>query len=516
MPVPDENPRRTRGPARPARPGLRTRTLPADARRARRAAAVRPIAALVLLPLLFGTARAAAQPVVRDVFPPEEYAARRARVMAAIGDAVAVIQGTTERPGEQPLRQSNQFHYVSGVVAPRALLVIDGRSKRSTLYLEPETERRVRVMFGPLPEPGDSTARATGMDAVLERGAFGDAVAQLAREGRTIYTPFRPEVLGSASAGDVVRLAKATRDDPWDGRISRVESFIARLRERAPGSEIRDLDPILDSLRATKSPREIEVIREATRITGLGIMEAMRDARPGMYEYELQADAEYVFKKHGSYGPAYFALIATGKNTFYTHYHANTARLESGDLVQFDYAPDYRNYTSDVTRVFPANGKFTPRQRELYTIYLRLYQALMTSIRVHATPAEIVEAAVAKMDSIMGSYRFTDAKIESAAARFVERYRNSRPRALGHTIGMEVHDVRSRTATLEPGLVFTIEPQLTLPEEHIGIRLEDVILMTETGYENLSAFVPIEVDDIERLMSQPGLSDAELRLPARQ
>ncbi|HET7622337.1 MAG TPA: Xaa-Pro aminopeptidase [Gemmatimonadaceae bacterium] len=474
------------------------------------------LALLLAVVLLLPAARAAAQPVITNVFPAEEYVARRARVMAAIGDGVAILQGTTERPGEQPLRQSNQFHYLSGVVAPRALLVLDGRTKRSTLYLEPETERRVQVMFGPLLEPGDSAARVTGTDAVLPRVEFADAVAALAREGRMIYTPFRPEVLGSASAGDVVKLAKATREDPWDGRISRVESFIAKLREKSPRSEIRDLDPIIDTLRATKSPREIAVIREATRITGLGILEVMRDARPGMYEYELQAAAEYVFKKHGSYGPAYFALVATGRNTFYTHYHANTARLAAGDLVQFDYAPDYRNYTSDVTRIFPANGKFTARQRELYTIYLRLYQALLTSIRVHATPAEIVRDAVVKMDEVMAAYRFTDPKIREAAEHFVERYRKSEPRALGHTIGMEVHDVRLPTPTLEPGQIFTIEPQMTLPDEHIGLRLEDVILMTDSGYENLSAFVPVEVDDIERAMAGPGLSDALLRLPDRR
>jgi Xaa-Pro aminopeptidase len=468
---------------------------------------------VALLATAFPVAATLAQPVVTDVFPPEEYAARRAKVMTSIGDAVAILQGTTERPGEQPLRQSNQFHYLSGVVAPRALLIIDGRTKRSTLFLQPETERRVQVMFGPLLEPGDSAARATGMDAVLPREEFARALERLARDGRTIYTPFRPEVLGSASAGDVIRLAKATREDPWDGRVSREESFIAHLRERSPRSELRDLDPIVDTLRATKSAREVAVIREATRITGLGIMEAMRDARPGMHEYELQAAAEYVFKKHGSYGPAYFALVATGRNTFYTHYHANTARLTKGDLVQFDYAPDYRNYTSDVTRVFPADGKFTPRQRELYTIYLRLYQALLTSIRVHATPRDIVVDAVVKMDSIMKSYRFTDPRIRDAAVRFVERYRKSTPSALGHTIGMEVHDVRLPTSTLEPGQLFTIEPQMTIPEEHLGIRLEDVILMTDSGYENLSEFVPIEVEDIERLMAERGLSDSALRMP---
>src|SRR5262249_7092780 len=198
-----------------------------------------------------------------------------------------------------------------------------------------------------------------------------------------------------------------------------------------------------------------------------GIMEAMRDARPGMYEYELQAAAEYVFKKNGAYGPAYFALVATGRNTFYSHYHTGTAKLEDGDLVQFDYAPDYKYYASYVTRVFPASGKFTPRQREFYRIYLALYRALMTSIRVHATAAEIVQDALVKMDRIMASYRFTDTKIKDAASRFVEGYRTRRPRSLGHSVGMAVHDVRNPTEALEPGEVFTIEPAMQIPDEHI-------------------------------------------------
>src|SRR5207247_5863415 len=167
-------------------------------------------------------------------------------------------------------------------------------------------------------------------------------------------------------------------------------------------------------------PRQTAILREATRIAGLGIIEAMRDARSCMKEYELQADAEYVFKKNGAYGAAYFALIATGENTWYSHYHRNTRTLDSGDLVQFDYAPDYKYYQSDVTRVFPANGRFTPRQREFYTIYLRLYQAVMTSIKVHASAQDILKDAVPKMDAIMASFTFTDAKIKDAAAAFVE------------------------------------------------------------------------------------------------
>src|SRR5262245_33817750 len=243
-----------------------------------------------------------AQPVFTgaDVFPPEEFAARRARVMERVGDGAALLLGTTERPGEQPLRQNNQFFYLTGVVEPRAIAVIDGRTKKTTLFLQPYNEGREQRMFGPGLHPGDEAARATGVDAVVDRDEFGRALDRLARDGRPIFTPFRPEVLGEASSSDPAAVARANREDPWDGRPSREEAFIARLKTAAPRSTIRDLDPILDAMRAIKSPREIAVIREATRIAGLGILAAMRDARPGMFEYELQASAEFVFKKHGA------------------------------------------------------------------------------------------------------------------------------------------------------------------------------------------------------------------------
>jgi Xaa-Pro aminopeptidase len=450
--------------------------------------------------LVVAAGRAAAQPVVTDVFPPEEYAARRAKVFAKIVDGVAILQGTTERPGEQPLRQSNQFHYLCGVVEPRAILVLDGRTKTAELFLNARNERFVTSMYGPGLEPGEAAARTTGLDAVRVRSEFAEVVKGLG--GRAVYMPFRPEVLESASAEGPIALARLNKADPWDGRGTREEAFRAKLQEAAAGVELRDLDPVLDELRAFKSAREIAVIREATRIAGLGIMEAMRDAKPGMREYELQADAEFVFKKHGSYGASYFALVATGENTYYTHYHKGTATLKKGDLVQFDYAPDFRNYQSDVTRVFPADGKFTAWQREYYGIYLKLYRALMTSIRVHATAQEILQDAVKKMDAVMAAYKFTDPRIRGAARKFVEGYRASKATGLGHGVGMEVHDVRNPAATLEPGYIFTIEPEMRIEELHMGMRFEDMILMTETGYENLSAFVPIEVKDIERLMAK--------------
>jgi Xaa-Pro aminopeptidase len=457
-----------------------------------------------------------AQPVFTgaEIFPPEEFAARRAKVMEKIGDGVAILQGTTERPGEQPLRQNNQFFYLTGVVEPRAIVTIDGRSKRTTLYLLPRNERREQRAFGPALSPGAEAAAATGIDLVLPRDEFTAAVAGFAREQRPLWTPFRPEVLGEASSSDPAAMWRAIKADAWDGRISREEQFVQKLKAVSPQSAVTDLDPVIDAMRAIKSPREIAIIREATRITGLAIMEVMRDARPGMKEYELQANAEFVFKKWGAYGPSYFALIATGANTYYSHYHKNTATLKDGDLVQFDYAPDYKYYQSDVTRVFPANGRFTPRQRELYTIYLRLYRAVMTSIKPHASGQAIIKDAVVKMDAIMASSTFTDPKIKAAAVAFVENYRRSSANAragLGHWVGMEVHDVGGRAETYEPGMIFTIEPAMQIVDEHLGLRLEDMILITERGYENLSEFVPVEIDAIEKLMKEPGLSDVMIK-----
>jgi Xaa-Pro aminopeptidase len=449
-------------------------------------------------------ALAPAQPVFRNTFPAEEFAARRSRLFEQIGNGVAILEGTTERPGEQPFRQGNQFYYLTGVAEPRAIAVLDGRTKETTIFLLPANPADVSSKYGPgALYPGEESARLTGGTNVLPREQFGKVLDAIAKEGRVIYTPFRPEVLGSASSYDTQLLTRLNHEDPWDGRLGREEAFRLKLMGAAPRSEIRDLDPLVDELRAIKSEREIAAIREATRIADRGILRAMHAAKPGMFEYQLQAESEYEFKRGGAYGAAYFALVATGKNTWYTHYHYNTARLESGDLVQYDYAPDYKYYSSDVTRIFPADGRFTAHQRELYTIYLRLYQALMTSIRIHESPVTITQRAVEKMDAIVASYPFTDPAIKNAVLAFVDGFRKKRGGMLGHAVGMEVHDVYGSYKTLEPGMVFTIEPMLRIPEEHIGLRLEDMLLMTPDGYENLSGAVPIEAADIEKFVSAP-------------
>jgi Xaa-Pro aminopeptidase len=363
---------------------------------------------------------------------------------------------------------------------------------------------------GPVLVPGDEAARLTGIARVLPRDAFGDALKAAATAGRSLFVPHRAESLGAGTPQAAAGHAAATTKDPWDGRPSRAEQFITRLKASAPGAVVKDLDPALDRLRLVKSAREIALVREATRLAGVAIAEAIRSARPGHRENDLEAIADYVFKQGGAQGFAYFALAAAGKNAHYPHYHGGEAELKAGDLVLFDYAPDYRYYTSDVTRMFPASGRFTPEQRERYTVYLRMYQALMTSIRPHAAPRDVIRDAVVKMDHVVAATSFSSEATRRAAQEFVERYRRSTRSSLGHTVGMEVHDVQPATDTLLPGMMFTIEPALTIPDERVYIRLEDVILITETGYENVSAFLPAEPDAIEALMAETGRFEDQL------
>jgi Xaa-Pro aminopeptidase len=452
---------------------------------------------------------AGAQPLFTAAFPPEEFAARRTRVMAAVGDGVAVLQGAAELPSYLGFRQNNQVFYLTGVEVPRAIVVVDGRSKRTTLFLPPRDERMERSE-GPILVPGEEAVRLTGVDAVLPRDQFIAALDAVAGEGRPIYTPHRGESLGAYTPWAVKRHERLSAADPWDGRVSREATFIARIKTRAPQSRIEDLDPILDRLRLIKSTREIEAIRAATRISSAGILEAMKAARPGQRERELAAVADYVFRKNGAQGVGYFALVATGKNAHYPHYHGGESVLQDGDLVLFDYAPDVANYTSDVTRVFPANGRFTPWQRQIYTVYLRCYRALMAELKPGRTARQVHDAAFAKMTAIVDATTFADPKVAKAARDFVALFGpERRGERVGHWVGMEVHDVDDDVEgdVLKPGMVFTIEPALTIPEDRVYVRLEDVIVITATGYENLSESLPYEIADIEATMAAPGLGE---------
>lgn len=471
----------------------------------------RTLTGLSLLVFSLAGTPLAAQSGFTDAFTPAEFAARRAKVMEQIGDGVAVIQGSAEWPGYVAFRQNAQFFYLTGVEVPRAVLVIDGKTKSSTIFLA--STYRLANSEGPILLADTTSRRITGVEDVVSRDSIIPFLTRLGQQGRQFFSPFRAESRNAGAPEQSRSFESASLADPLDGRPTRERVLIDKLKALS-GKDVRNLDSIVDALRIIKSPAEIAVMRESTRIAQLGIMEAMRSARPGMYEYQLAALADYEFRYNGAQGEAYFALASTGTNAAWPHYHAMKSKLGPSELVLLDYAPDYKYYQSDVTRQFPTNGTFTAREKEMYTIYLRLYQALETSMKVGVAPSDIIAEAVAKMDKVMATFTFADAKVKAAAVRFVDGYRRqTNARSLGHMVGLETHDVSAPFDVLQPGMIFTLEPALTIPEERIYIRIENVYLITPTGYENLSAMAPVETAAIERLMREEGIAKRSKVVP---
>ena len=453
------------------------------------------------------------EPLFTQDFPAQEFRARREAVLDALGPgAIAVVQGAPSPLAYVRFRQTNSFYYLTGVETPHSYLLMDGRSRRSTLYLPHRNERR-EASEGRLlsAEDAELARRLTGVEAVHGAWKLSDDLARMAWGNRPprVFTPLSPAELAAMSRDLATRGNSDIANDPWDGRPSREANFAARLRERFPKLEIEDLSPTLDRLRLIKSEREVALIRKATRLSGLTLMEAMRSTSPGIREHELDAVGKFLFFRSGAQSEAYYSLVAAGTNAWYPHYHRGAARLEDGDLVLMDYAPDIGYYTSDVTRMWPVNGRWNDWQRDLYGFYLACYRAILEAIRPGDT-AQVMGEAVRRMEGIVAEWPFTRDHYRTAAEAFVAQYARraaGSPASMGHGVGMAVHDVGDADGTLTPGMVFTIEPQFRVPEDRIYIRLEDVILITADGAENLSEFVPLDMDAIEALMAEPGLLD---------
>jgi len=446
-------------------------------------------------------------------FPPEEFAQRRAKVFDAIGpNAIAVLQGEPGPRGYTRFRQSNEFYYLSGVEVPHAYLILNGARRTATLYLPNRNEGRERGEGKMLSaEDADMVKKLSGVSDVYSTAAFGEHLANYARGGQvaTMFTPFNPAEGMAMSRDLAIRAIADAAADPWDGSVTREGRFIGLTRERFPQFEVKNLSPALDKLRLIKSPREIEVIAKATRLSSLALMEAMRSTAPGITEYELDAMAKYVYYRNGAQGDAYYSLIASGTNAWYPHYNAGKRVMKDGDFLLMDYAPDFGYYMSDVTRMMPVNGKFNAWQRELYGFYLDCYKAILKNIKPGLTAQSIKKAAAREMRQVLGGSKFSKPTYDKAAREFVESYEKSTENAqtsLGHWIGMATHDVGGQDGSpLRTGMVFSIEPALRVPEEKIYIRLEDVIVITDKGAEILTASLPMEISDIEKVMAEEGM-----------
>ena len=441
-------------------------------------------------------------------FSIQEFQSRRARIYDAIGpDAVALMQGLPSVHSSAIFRQSNEFFYVTGVVVPQAMVLMDGATRTTTLYLPKQNLSRAAVE-GELLSSDDpaKTAKITGVETVKPPDQL--AVDLKGRPGiNAIYLPSAPTEGSSESPDGARRRTADAAADPWDGRVSREGHLRELIKTRAPGLEIRDLSPILNTLRELKSDAEIALITRATKIGGEALTEAMRSTMPGLAEYELDALAQFIFVRHGAQGEAYRAIVASGPAAMNAHHRAGPKVMTAGELVLMDYCPDFGYYRCDVTRQWPVNGKFTPDQRDLYGFYLATYEAVLYAIAPGLTSQQILQNALPKMEQALAKTRFSKPLYADAAKRYVDRYRMQAAGRgnLGHAVGMATHDFGNGSGTMRPGMVFTIEPEFRITEEQIYIRLEDMIVITSKGAVILSDFVPRSIAAVEKTMAEPGL-----------
>ncbi len=409
------------------------------------------------------------------------FSARRHQLMSRIEGAAALLEGAPETRAYVRFHQDNNFYYLSGVETPGAFLLLDASENRSTLFLPPR-DRQEERWEGPRLSAGEETRAATGVDEVADVSRLREKLEQLKGHVKVIYTPFSPAELAETSRDRASAYEEAHESSPWDGRISREKALVSKLQTIfGDSATIRDLSSTLDSMRRIKDRLEIARMREAARIGALGMREAIRAARPGRYEYQIAALAEFFFRWNGAAGPAYFPIIGSGPNSCFIHYNANGRRMEAGDIVLMDFAPEYRYYVSDITRTFPVSNRFTPEQARVYQIVLDAQKAALAKVRPGATLASLDDAARRVID-------------RAGYAKYIAH-------GVSHYVGLATHDVGGKDP-LEPGVVLTVEPGLYIRERSLGIRIEDTVLVTSDGCEILSADVPKEISQIEALKGE--------------
>lgn len=411
--------------------------------------------------------------------PVERLAARRAALIERVGGGMAIFGSEELRdierdyPQDSDFRQDNHFFYLTGLETPASWLVLRGGEPGGgtvTLYLPPRDPPSER-WTGPKLGPGPEATRLTGITDVRSAEAFeSDVAAWLAGLGRS----------GSAAAAYVSQGSPAHRE------------LIKRLAGSYRGS-VADAAELLAQMRLVKDDEELRRLRKAIEITGEAHREGMRLTAAGLFEYHVEAAVEYVFRASGAERVGFPSIIGSGPNSVTLHYDKNRRQTRDGELVVIDIGAEFGYYTADVTRTIPVSGTFTPRQRAVYELVLGAQEAALKAVRPGVTTKELDAVARVYMDGHSGDLCGS----QSCSRYFVH--------SLSHWLGMDVHDVGDYQSRLEPGMVLTIEPGIYIPDEELGIRIEDDVLVTSEGGELLTAEAPRTPDAIEAVMREPPL-----------
>ena len=394
---------------------------------------------------------------------------------------------TTSADSSSPFVQHRDILHLSGVDQEESILVVFPdcfeEKHREVLFLK-ETSDLIAVWEGAKLDK-EQAFETSGIKTVYWLSQFESVFNALMTEAQNVYVNTNEHTRANTEA--------QTRED----------RFIKKLKKKYPAHTYERSAPIMHEIRSIKHPIEIELMQKACDITEKGVRRLLGFIKPGVMEYNIEAELMHEFLNNRSKGFAYTPIIASGYSACVLHYIENNKECKDGDVILMDFGAEYGNYASDLTRCFPVNGKFTPRQKDVYNAVLRVKKEA-TKLLVPGTYLKDYHVAVGKLMEIelisLGLISLEDVKNEDPAWPAYKKYFMH---GTSHYIGLDTHDLGLWTKPMRAGMAFTVEPGIYIPEENLGIRLEDDVVVQETGEPfNLMGNIPIEVEAIEELMSQ--------------
>lgn len=421
--------------------------------------------------------------------PPELFIRNRANFSRRMQPGtLAVFFATqpinTNADGAYTFEQDSNFYYLSGIDQEDCLLLLcpeaPQENLREVLFVKPTSEH-IQIWEGWKYSPEEAAA-ASGIRHIRYLHEFDSVLQALISTVDAVYLDINEHSRNSAHT------------------LTPAHRFAERLHREHPAHGLRRAAPILAQLRMQKQPEEAEQIRHACAITGKAFQRVLAFAAPGLMEYEVEAEIRREFIRHGGRGPAYEPIVAGGANACVLHYTRNCQPLPEDQLLLMDFGTDYGNYSSDLTRTIPISGRFTARQRSVYEAVRRVQRAAIERLAPGLDFQDYNRRVAEDMEQELlhlGLISEEDIRNQDPARPAYKRYF---PHGVSHHMGLDTHDVGSFHITLQPGMVFTVEPGIYIREEGIGIRLENDVLITEDGHEDLMAHIPIEPDEIEEAM----------------
>ena len=394
----------------------------------------------------------------------------------------------TNADGTLPFIQNSDLFHLSGIDQENSILVLcpdfPEPEYREMLFVT-ETNEHIAIWEGHKYTKEEAT-EASGIAHVHWNHKFESMLHLLMSEADQVFLPTNEH----RRSGSLISVQ--TQND----------RFIKWMQERYPLHEYQRLSPLMHQLRAIKGEREIEMIGQACKITEAGFRRILGFVKPGVMEYEIEAEYLHEFVRSRSRGFAYTPIIASGANSNVLHYIDNNLECKDGDLLLMDVGAEYANYAADMTRTIPVSGRFTERQRAVYDAVLRVQREAMKILRPGTTIPEYHKEVGKIMESELiglGLLDRTDVKNQDEASPLYKKYFMH---GTSHHLGLDVHDYDNWYRTVEPGMVFTIEPGIYLPDEGFGIRLENDIVIRENGWDDLMGNIPIDAEEIEDLMNK--------------